>query len=1690
MRLSLRIIRKSLNIAFSALNVTSSQFLHRAKQPSSSSTRSNPNVPTDFHHTMGVHKATRPFTAPASRTNTPQTPQSSAVTPAAKSSSIQTEMSARRTEHQPSSLAATTTDSQSDHSNVAQLSIMTPGIPNPLAPDAHAPPGGVSGTTRNATDVVMGQAANPHKMDLAISKGADARLSFKKKKKAPVSDDEDEELKQLIKDFKKAPSKKKEDDDSSLSFLTHDNKIAQQPSLRKLADASSRSAVEPTLEEIDAEAFDKEIDMELCERRRLLSTSSRRPGSDRGKMNAVKRRMPPSSASVGSVSQPQIGIEGGNTAKSLSAPFTFASSTPPLSQNVNPVSYGRAFTFDTKLANSTAGSSQPQRSDSTQPQTGASMTPSFLGVSSAPKAPRLHSSYIPPNAPTTQGMMPRQIESLLKRSVGVTQPTGQNTPRRPNREGSVQRKARPPSDPVSRIHNPPVRSRLGGNVIIAPAPPPQHMTEDVAMGSVSNFSTTVVEEIAPNISSTPSSASPVIAVQSSDQRPASSNLPESSLPLHAGDVAMHVVATIGNTEEGTSSSINPIPLPGAPLEDKEPSSTPVTLTVVDDWDDMYGEEAVYTDEEKGLANFNETITKPSPPGSTTNFDTNASTSIMDVKEVAVASSDTDVRYDKASNTDGPVLASSPPADRNSEVKAEPQAKVSIESQVPSYSQNPSPSFDQASAQGQVVSPTPSSMSMETNAVLFTNAVEIAEVSVEAVAFKNGSRTTEVGLLGGGGQAQGALPPNPLELFASVATSPNVDATLTQFREEKSRRQGKEGRDEVMSSRVEELEQELQRMDVSVAGFNQSSEQLAKSTPMDTLASAPATNVEFTLSQSEEESMDFRKSESSGQPTQQMSLSEEASSRSMDVGQATEISDSSRPPLIPRSSSQPPLPAIQTDDIDMSAEERRIDSSTSVPNPSPIISGNHAPPVVETVPAVLDSSTSNAPPPPTTSKAPTAPGPLKPSAEPAVPPSSKQDKAKKAAIATPSSKMPVNLKENPGNSTKSASKIPKEDLPDVPKSPKAKSSEKSKAKSKDSNTMKPPAVPRKRPEDAASITAKSTNSGKLEDRRPNSNPAKSQKPKADPSVNTVNSTHVQKSSPVGEHTERLKPKGKEKEKELGECSSDDEPNEAANSPRSSSKTDSASTKEPTVVAKPSSPSPPPSPHFMPAAYSFAKKDLSVEDTEINGDDPIIDVAYCRMEVDMDAGGNDCYNDVEMHECPEHCEEMEVDPVSVNVSTFPPSHPYETYGTSHDLSSSTTSVPPSFNNQPLYPPAGRSSSENCQPQASSVHLTGNSPSGFSTAWNSYEPEFHRSQHCYFPQAQEPFVADSPSMVHHPGPNPVEYVYNAQSPSPCLANNVGVIGFSGPALYDTGFQPGPPCELSRDSYARHQEPLDKPSLESLLLWNYQRKPQWEPFSERIPEYVEPVEPVSYGNPDPLDTPPLDVLLRGDWKPLVTLFSSPATEVVEPIPEPSSETVVTGEACPLEERVPAWKDTPETCDARVAETTPEAPDEDHRCSRLEPPSSDLGTATEATAPPPVKPSSTFCKRRERTDYGARERGDPYPMHRTALAKAIFIAEGTGRKEPLETTALLETTQPSKTRSYPKTTSEPTPKPKAKRRRMPGTWRGPLTPRTAGEERFYRVLSSVLRHIRQRVRKAFGEVDNTMNRPSSKHRLHTRVST
>jgi hypothetical protein len=425
--------------------------------------------------------------------------------------------------------------------------------------------------------------------------------------------------------------------------------------------------------------------------------------------------------------------------------------------------------------------------------------------------------------------------------------------------------------------------------------------------------------------------------------------------------------------------------------------------------------------------------------------------------------------------------------------------------------------------------------------------------------------------------------------------------------------------------------------------------------------------------------------------------------------------------------------------------------------------------------------------------------------------------------------------------------------------------------------------------------------------------------------------------------------------------------------------------------------------------------------------------------------------------------------------------------------------------VFPPAGFSSS-----QPSSNHLANNAPSGFSTAWNSYESAFLQPLLSSLPQAQQSFVAHDvpvPSMVHNPDPYPIEYVCNIQSPTPCLANNVGVIGFCGPVLYDQGFQPGPPIiELPRNDCARYPEALERPSLESLLRESCQWRPRWKPFSESIPRYV---EPVSYRRPDHLDAPSLDALL-GDWKPVGITFFSPLKEVVEPVSEPTAEPLVIGDTWPVEERVPPRKDTRDA----PAETTPEVPDGYHGRSSLERPVSDIGAATEATEAtnlPPIKPTATICRLRKRRDYGPQGRDHPYPMHlrhRTAFGKAILIAQKARRKErqgsqlspvnweveptqPLEATQPLETTQPSEAKSWLKTTSDPTSKPKTKRRRIPGAWQGPLTPRTAGEERFYRFLSSVLRQIRHRVRTAFGEFDKVQkaaNRPSSKHRLRTRI--
>lgn len=200
---------------------------------------------------------------------------------------------------------------------------------------------------------------------------------------------------------------------------------------------------------------------------------------------------------------------------------------------------------------------------------------------------------------------------------------------------------------------------------------------------------------------------------------------------------------------------------------------------------------------------------------TINTNASVSTPIVEVKEAAVAPSKA---KNEATDLNGPVTAPSPAADTISEVETEPQAKVSNENGTSSYNQNLEsgilnetskandllPPFDQASAPVRVVSATPEVMPMETNVVLSTNNVEIAGVGVQeaAVGDKNESRMTEIGLLGGRGQQDAPL--NPLELFASVATSPNVDATIAQFREDKARRQAEVGHNEVVSSRVEEL----------------------------------------------------------------------------------------------------------------------------------------------------------------------------------------------------------------------------------------------------------------------------------------------------------------------------------------------------------------------------------------------------------------------------------------------------------------------------------------------------------------------------------------------------------------------------------------------------------------------------------------------------------------------------------------------------------------------------------------------------------------------------------------------------------------------------------------------------------------------------------------------------------------------
>ena len=102
----------------------------------------------------------------------------------------------------------------------------------------------------------------------------------------------------------------------------------------------------------------------------------------------------------------------------------------------------------------------------------------------------------------------------------------------------------------------------------------------------------------------------------------------------------------------------------------------------------------------------------------------------------------------------------------------------LESEIPneiSRANDPPPPFDQASSSPvQVVSATPEVMPMKIHIVLSTTDVEIARMGVQetniAVVDKNEPRVTEIGLLGGKGQD--ALP-NPLERFASLATSRNL-----------------------------------------------------------------------------------------------------------------------------------------------------------------------------------------------------------------------------------------------------------------------------------------------------------------------------------------------------------------------------------------------------------------------------------------------------------------------------------------------------------------------------------------------------------------------------------------------------------------------------------------------------------------------------------------------------------------------------------------------------------------------------------------------------------------------------------------------------------------------------------------------------------------------------------------------------
>jgi hypothetical protein len=385
-------------------------------------------------------------------------------------------------------------------------------------------------------------------------------------------------------------------------------------------------------------------------------------------------------------------------------------------------------------------------------------------------------------------------------------------------------------------------------MITAPGPPPQHTTEDVAMDSVFNFSATTVERIIPNASLTPLSTSPRIEVRSPAQGQAL-NPPEIASPHHAsGDIAMHTVANLDNAKEGTLSSINAAPLhvalpPAVRPADKESPSAPVITSAgvyysLDD--DIYGDEPMDSDDDQtvmGDTSDNETLVQDSTTsqessgpdgvestanlGYTTNTNASVSTPIVEVKGEVVTSSE--AKVNKTINPDGPVAALSPAADTISEVEAKPQPKVSSENGASSYNQNlesgipndPSktnnlpPQFDQASTLVQVVSATPDVMPMETNVILSTNNVEIAGEGVQEVDI-------------GRGQEQDA-PLNPLELFASVATSPNVDATLAQFREAKVRRKGEEGCNEIVLSRVEEHEQGSQSMDASAKPLKPSAE---------------------------------------------------------------------------------------------------------------------------------------------------------------------------------------------------------------------------------------------------------------------------------------------------------------------------------------------------------------------------------------------------------------------------------------------------------------------------------------------------------------------------------------------------------------------------------------------------------------------------------------------------------------------------------------------------------------------------------------------------------------------------------------------------------------------------------------------------------------------------------------------------